>query len=104
MNRSDADRLELLDRIADRVPELDLDQHEVEWAELPDGHQGLVVDGGGFDGGPGIYFANAGDDLHAVGSLAPIVVGYVGCIVISPDGSRRLAHAVRDPMAEQKPD
>jgi hypothetical protein len=29
--------------------------------------------------------------------------GYVGCIVIRPDGSRFLARAVPDPL-EQKPD
>jgi hypothetical protein len=104
MNEHDADRLELLDRIEHRVPELDLDQHSIEWATLPDGHQALLVNGGGSDGGPGAYFANAGDDLHAVGSLAPILDGYVGCIVIRPDGSRRLAHAERDPLAQQKPD
>ena len=100
MDRSDADRLELLDRIADRVPELDLDQNEVEWTTLDDGHEALLVNGAGFDGGDGAFFANSGDDLHAVGSLAPIVDGYVGCIVIRPDGSRRLAHAERDPLAE----
>jgi hypothetical protein len=31
MDKIDADRLELLDRIARRIPELDLDAHEVEW-------------------------------------------------------------------------
>jgi hypothetical protein len=30
VDRSDSERLELLDRLADRVPELDLDQNEVE--------------------------------------------------------------------------
>jgi len=52
----------------------------------------LLVDGGE-------YFANAGDDLYAVGSLDPIVRGYVGCIVIRPDKTRVLARAVRDPLA-----
>jgi hypothetical protein len=98
VNRSDADRLELLDRIEKRIPELDLDQNEVEWTTLPDGHEALLVNGGGIDGGDGAYFANAGDDVHAVGSLAPIAAGYVGCIVIKADGSRRLAHAVPDPL------
>jgi hypothetical protein len=73
VNRSDADRLALLDRIADRVPELDLDQHEVEWTTLDDGHQALLVNGGGIDGGNGAYFANHGDDVHAVGMLAPLI-------------------------------
>jgi hypothetical protein len=47
----------------------------------------------GSTGCDGAYFANAGDDVHAVGTLDPIVPGYVGCIVIGPDGSRRLARA-----------
>jgi hypothetical protein len=93
----DTDRLELLDRIAERVPELDLDQDSIEWMTLPDdGHQALLVDGGG------IYFANAGDDVHAVGSLDPLVPGHVGCIVLRPDGSRYLARAVPDPLAQPK--
>ena len=95
------DRLKLLDRIADRVPELDLDRNEVEWHELPDGHQALTVDGGGFDGGSGTFFANAGDDLRAVGSLDPLAPGHVGCVVIRPDGSRRLARVEPDPLAQQ---
>jgi hypothetical protein len=56
------------------------------------------------DGGNGAYFANHGEDLHAVGSLAPIVDGHIGCIVIRPDGSRYVARAVPDPLAGQKPD
>jgi hypothetical protein len=99
MNEEDQDRLDLLDRIADRVPELDLDRQSVEWTTLEDGHEAMVVDGGGFDGGSGTFFANCGDDVHAVGSLAPIVPGHIGCIVIRPDGSRVLARAVRDPLA-----
>jgi hypothetical protein len=100
VDRSDTDRLELLDRIADRVPELDLEQNRTEWRKLDDGHQALLVNGGGIDGGTGAYFANAGDDVHAVGTLAPIIDGYIGCIVIRPDGSRTLARAVPDPAAQ----
>jgi hypothetical protein len=100
MDDRDADRLLLLDRIAERVPELDLDQQQVEWITLDDGAEALVVNGGGFDGGQGAYFANAGDDVHAIGLLDPIVPGHVGCIAIRPDGSRVLARAVRDPLAE----
>jgi hypothetical protein len=37
--------------------------------------------------------------VHAVGTLAPIIDGYIGCIVIRPDGSRQLARAVPDPLA-----
>jgi hypothetical protein len=36
--------------------------------------------------------------------LAPIVEGYVGCIVIQPDSNRVLARAVPDPLSQQKPD
>jgi hypothetical protein len=99
VNRSDADRLALLDRIADRVPELDLDQHEVEWTTLDDGHQALLVNGGGIDGGNGAYFANHGDDVHAVGMLAPLIPGAIGCVVLRPDGSRYLARVMPDPLA-----
>ncbi len=100
MTDRDADRLELLDRIGDRVPELDLDQNEIEWTTLDDGHEALLVNGGGIDGGNGAFFANAGEDLHAVGSLAPLIPGHIGCIVIRPDGSRTLARAVPDPAAQ----
>jgi hypothetical protein len=58
-----------------------------------------LVDGGGIDRSNGTFFANYGEDVHAVGSLAPIVPGHIGCIVIRPDGSRYLARTVRDPMA-----
>jgi hypothetical protein len=95
VDHTDADRLELLDRIKARLPELDLAQQSVEWTTLPDGGEVLLVDG--WSGG---YFANHGDDLHAYGSLDPIVPGHVGCVVIEPDGTRRLARAVPDPLAE----
>jgi hypothetical protein len=52
VDRSDTDRLRLLDRIECRVPELDLDRHEVEWTTLDDGHEALVVNGGGLDACP----------------------------------------------------
>jgi hypothetical protein len=100
MNDRDQQRLELLDRIADRLPELDLAQQSVEWMTLDDGHEALLVNGGGIDGGKGTYFANYGDDVHAIGMLAPIAEGYIGCIVIRPDGSRYVARAVPDPLAE----
>jgi hypothetical protein len=99
MNERDQDRLELLDRIAERIPELELARQSVEWTTLEDGHEALLVNGGGIDGGAGAYLANAGDDVHAVGSLAPIIDGYIGCIVIRPDGSRYVAQAVPDPLA-----
>jgi len=44
------------------------------------------------------------DDLPAVGTLAPLIEGAIGCIVIRPDGRRYVAHAVPDPLAQQKPD
>lgn len=72
----------------------------IEWTTLDDGHEALLVDGGGLDGGDGAYFANAGEDVHAVGSMAPIIDGAIGCIVIRPDGSRYVARAVPDPLAQ----
>ena len=72
LDARDTDRIVLLDRIEDRLPHLDLDQQEVEWITLPDGAEALLVNGGGVDGGKGAYFANAGEDVHAVGSLAPL--------------------------------
>jgi hypothetical protein len=99
LDETDADRLLLLDRIAERVPELDLSKQRVEWRTLDDGHEALLVNGGGIDGGIGVYFANAGDDVHAVGSLAPLAPA-VGCIVLRPDGTRVLARVERDPLAE----
>jgi hypothetical protein len=94
VDETDADRLELLDRIAERVPELKLGQYEIEWSTLPDGHEALHIGRGGD------YFANCGEDLHAYGSLAPIVPGCIGCIVIYPDGSRQLVHVQPDPLAQ----
>jgi hypothetical protein len=67
------------------MPELKLLEHSLEWTTLPDGHEGILVDGGGFDGENGMMFANAGDDLHAVGTLAPLAEGRIGCIVIKPN-------------------
>jgi hypothetical protein len=99
MNNRDAHRLELLDGIADRVPELDLDRETVEWTMLDDGHEVLLVNGGGIDGGDGAFFANHGEDVDAVGKLDPLLPGCIGCIVIRPDGSRVLARAMPDPLA-----
>jgi hypothetical protein len=103
-NEHDPDRPRVLDRIADRVPELNVAQQSVEWTTLDDGHEALLVNGGGIDGGDGAYFANHGVDVHAAGTLDPIVPGHIGCIVIRPDGSRYLARAVPDPLAHEKPD
>ena len=100
INDADSDRLELLDRIAERMPDLNLDQQVVEWKSLDDGHEALLINGGGFDGGDGAFFANCGEDVHVVGNMAPLVEGAIGCIVISPDGSRRLARIEADPLAE----
>jgi hypothetical protein len=100
VDRSDAERLKLLDRLAQRVPELDLDQNHTEWITLDDGHEALLVNGGGIDGGDGAFFANRGEDVHAVGSVPPLVPGQVGCVVIRPDGSRILAPEQPDPLAQ----
>jgi hypothetical protein len=69
-------------------PDLELDQQSIEWTTLDDGHEALLVNAGGIDGGDGAYFANCGDDAHAVGLLAPLVASHLGVIVITPDGSR----------------
>jgi hypothetical protein len=34
--------------------------------------------------------------------LGPIVPGYIGCIVIKPDGGRYVARAVPDPLAQPR--
>ena len=103
MNDRDAERLELLDRIAERLPDLDLDRHPVDWTEMPDdGSQALLVAGGGIDGGNGFIIASHGDDLHVVGPTAPLIPGCVGCVVIRPDGSRQLARVMPDPLAERR--
>ncbi len=101
MNPIDSDRLELLDWIADRLPEIKLDQHTIEWSEMPDdGSQALMIDGGEIDGYTGFTVAGRGDDLHLVGPAAPLIPGYIGCVVVPPDGSRHLARAMPDPLAE----
>ncbi len=100
MDNRDQDRLTLLDRIAERVPELDLDEQEVEWTTLDDGHEALLVNGGGFDDRNGAFVANAGEDVHVVGSTSALVPGTVGCVVIRTDGSRYLARVEPDPLAQ----
>ena len=91
----------LLDRLAERMPDLDLDLHETSWTTLDDGTEALIVDGGGLDGGEGMFFANAGEDVHAVGSLQTLAPA-VGCIVIRPDGSRYIGRVERDPLAQEQ--
>ena len=59
MNEREQDRLERLDRIKQRLPEIKLEQHELDWRRLEDGHEALLVDGGGIDGGKGAFLANA---------------------------------------------
>jgi hypothetical protein len=99
LDETDSDRLELLDRIAKRMPELDLDQYAIEWHKLPDGSAALVIEGGGFDGGDGYFIANAGSDLHVIGSTAPMIPGAIGCVVIDAAGSRELVRLIDDPEA-----
>ena len=71
--------------------------------KLDDGHQALLVNGGGIDGDDGAYFANAGEDVHVVGSMAPLIPGHIGSIVIKPDGTRRMARVMPDPLAKKQP-
>ena len=100
----DADRLKLLDRIAERVPEVDLARDAVEWKTLPDGVEAFLVNGGGIDCGDGAYFVNYREDVHAYGSVDPLIPGHLGVVVIRPDGSRYLARVMPDPLAQQQPD
>jgi hypothetical protein len=39
LDETDDDRLLPLDRLAERMPDLDLDQHEIEWTKLDDGNE-----------------------------------------------------------------
>jgi hypothetical protein len=48
-------------------PPLDVEQHAIDWMTLDDGHEALLVNGAELDGGRGTSFANAGEDVHAVG-------------------------------------
>ena len=101
LDATDEERLDLLDRIADRLPDLDLGRYTIEWTEMPDdGSQALMVEGVGIDGDNGFTIASHGDDLHVVGPTAPLIPGYYGCVVVRPDGSRQLAHVVPDPLAK----
>ncbi len=102
ISETDADRLLLLDRISERLPEIDLDEHEVAWHQLPDGASALLVDGGGLDGGDGMYLANAGEDVHVVGPIPAIKS--IGAIVVRPDGTRMLARVMPDPLARDDED
>jgi hypothetical protein len=81
-------RLTLLDRLADRCPDLGtVAEHEVEWMELPEGNEALVLDRSRFTEGRGAYFMLEGENVLAVGPLGP---DHSGVIVIRPDGSREL--------------
>jgi hypothetical protein len=90
LSEQDADRLELLDRLAERVPKLDLDQYSIEWDTLSDGHAVLHV-------GCDTSFANYGEELHALCPLDRILPGLWGLIIINADGSWRIARAVPPP-------
>jgi hypothetical protein len=47
--------------------------------------------------------ANANEDVHAVGSLAPLVPA-IGCIVLKPDGTRVLAGVKPDLLMQRGSD
>jgi hypothetical protein len=51
----------------------------------------------------GSFLVNAGEDVHAVGSLAPLA-SLVACIVIRPHGSRNVARVQPDPLVQQPTD
>ena len=97
------DRLKLLDRIADRVPELDPISTRSSGPRCRTA-PGLLLDGGGMDGGNGYVYVNYGEDLHAYGPTAPLLPGGYGCVSIDPDGNRRLLRLVPDPLAHDQPE
>lgn len=89
---TDTLRLTLLDRLAERCPELgNVGDHEVDWLPLDDGDEALVLDRSGFATGTGAYFVLSGDDVLAIGPIGSADV--VGVVVIRPDGSRELLSA-----------
>lgn len=65
---------------------------------MPDGAEALVVDGSGFDGGNGYFIADAADDLHVTGTMAPLIPGRIGLVAIHPDGTRELVRVIDDPI------
>ena len=92
---------QLLDRLADQVPELDLDNNEIEWTTLPDGHEALLVTGGGMDGDSGTFFASCGEDLHAAAvaadrGLCRLHRDQAGCLPPPRSGGARPAGRVED--------
>jgi transposase len=71
--------------------QLDLARERVEWRTLLDSGEALFVNLDAATGdGDGAYFACHNDDLHAVGSLAPLIEGAIGLIAIKPDHTRQL--------------
>ena len=85
--------------------QLDLDRERVEWRTLPDGGEALFVNLDAATGdGDGAYFACHNDELHAVGSLAPLIEGAIGLIAIKPDHTRQLVHVQPDPLAQERDD
>jgi hypothetical protein len=103
-NEIDDDRLLLLDRISDRLPDINLDEHEVAWHQLPDGSPALLVDGGGMDGKEGMTFANVPgtDDLHGFGPVPAIKS--IASMLIRADGTRVLHGVTPDPLAKPPED
>lgn len=65
-----------------------------------------MIDGGGFDGGNGYFIANAGDDLHVMGTMAPMISRAIGLVAIHADGARELVRVIEDPASgsESVPD
>lgn len=61
-----------------------------------------MVDGGGFDGGNGYYIANAGNDLHVIGTMAPMIPGRIGLVAIHADGTRELLRVIEDPIGGEE--
>jgi len=70
-------------------------EHEVDWLELPDGDEALVLDRPGFTEGTGGYFLLDGEDVLAIGPLGG--TRHTGVIAIRPDGSRELVTVAPGP-------
>lgn len=106
IDETDTDRLLILDRIAEQMPDLDLRLHEAEWRRFDDGIETLLVDGGGIDGGTGYMVSNGpiDEDLHVIGPTDPLFPGKIVAVSIHPDGSRKLAKLIPDPLVEWRRD
>jgi hypothetical protein len=83
-------RNDLLARITEYFPDLDLNGHVATCAELEDGSPVVLVDGGS------TMFSAHGADLHVTW---PVPGGKVHCYAVEPDGRRYLGAGADDPFS-----